>query len=347
MKRVVHIENALELLKILYQDIGNGRYTGINVETIPDLTSLYAEVLISGANMLNKTGLYKEYFTHENEELTSPKGIINIGESIAQQTIFNGKLLCSYDDLSENNYFNQVVKSALQAEKDSKTLNKEIRTRAAIALKSFNGVDNIDVNKVNFNAIRYNNSNIRYKTILDIAKTIYNEEKYSQNNEYTDVDRLYCLFKKAYIKFFEKLAKEDANTITRIVQAEFDNVSLPYEKDIIGKNRLVAVSNKDRAVIIRVIKHKRESASTAREYQDNIDNMARQAIEYEQTYNIKTAALILYCNTDYKIMTCQDMKLVGSQNKMIGIDMIDLTDPWRYAVNKMKKQYKIFIKDGI
>lgn len=343
VKRVVHIENALEILKILYKDIGNGRYKGIT-DNNTSIKELYANILISGANMLDKTGLYKEYFTHENEELASPKGIINISDSISQQTIFNGKLLCSYDDISENNYLNQIIKASLMAIKNSEDISNEIKLRTSLILKAFNAVDSINIDKIDFNRIRYNNSNFRYKTIIDISKTIYNEEKYSKTKEYTEADRLYYLFKKAYTKIFEKIASK--NDTVRIIGIDYDISNNEYDKKIIGSNHEVAIDNSDRAVVIKVIKTQRGSLSS-KIYQQNINKLAESVINYEMEYKTKASGVILYVNTDYSVMTCEQLKLVACKERMIGIDTIDLTDPWKYASTKINKIYKTFIENGV
>ena len=108
------VENTWEMLKTLYKELKHKKFSTLDITSVQTIDDLYALVLVKWCTSLAKEGLYKEYVVVENEELSSPKGQINIQESIARQTMSRGTLLCSYDELSDNIYLNHILKGTLQ-----------------------------------------------------------------------------------------------------------------------------------------------------------------------------------------------------------------------------------------
>ena len=63
------IENAWSMLQYLYDELRTKRFKNIDISNIDTLDNLYALVISMWAASLAKEGLYKEYVTHEDEEM--------------------------------------------------------------------------------------------------------------------------------------------------------------------------------------------------------------------------------------------------------------------------------------
>lgn len=84
------------------------QYTA-DCETFENMQDLFSVILYKGISNQLKRGLYKEYI-EEQEKLTTIRGKININKSIKTNSLFEKKLICEYDEFSENSYFNRVLK---------------------------------------------------------------------------------------------------------------------------------------------------------------------------------------------------------------------------------------------
>lgn len=60
----------------------------------------------------NERGLYKEYVT-KHETLSVMRGKLDMPETIRNRIQRRQKLACEFDELSENNLFNQILKTTM------------------------------------------------------------------------------------------------------------------------------------------------------------------------------------------------------------------------------------------
>lgn len=71
---------------------------------------MFSAILSKGMIQQAKQGLYREYINfHEN--LMTMKGKLDINGSIRNKINHVQRLACEYDNLSENNLFNQILKA--------------------------------------------------------------------------------------------------------------------------------------------------------------------------------------------------------------------------------------------
>lgn len=89
------------------QEIGQ---VSVATEEFENIHDLFASILIRGVGNQIKRGLHRDYIP-QNEPLTGLRGKIRITESIKQQTVTQKKLICEYDEFTENSLHNQVLKS--------------------------------------------------------------------------------------------------------------------------------------------------------------------------------------------------------------------------------------------
>ena len=108
------------------------------VKTIEDV---YVITLCNVVNVIARRGLYKEYIRIEDSELISPKGRIDISKSVIKQTRLKGKLICSYDELSDNVLHNRIIKTVLLHMIYNKNVSKEFVYLIQKTLNNFNGLN--------------------------------------------------------------------------------------------------------------------------------------------------------------------------------------------------------------
>ena len=87
-----------------------GDLKNISVEGFENIHDLFAKILSEGiANQL-KRGLYREYLSR-TENLLTLRGKVDVTGAV--KNFFSGRKLlsCNYDELSENNLLNQILKT--------------------------------------------------------------------------------------------------------------------------------------------------------------------------------------------------------------------------------------------
>ena len=81
-----------------------------SAESFDNIQDLFSVILYKGISNQLKRGLYREY-EEKQEQLSTIRGKININETIKTNSLSEKKLICEYDEFSENSYFNKVLKS--------------------------------------------------------------------------------------------------------------------------------------------------------------------------------------------------------------------------------------------
>jgi 5-methylcytosine-specific restriction enzyme subunit McrC len=71
---------------------------------------LLAAILAKGIANQTKRGLGREY-APRIDVLSSPHGKINIQDSLKKMYILKKRLVCEFDEFTENEYLNQILKS--------------------------------------------------------------------------------------------------------------------------------------------------------------------------------------------------------------------------------------------
>lgn len=162
------IHNIFYMLSYAFQELKKNNYAHIDKEDFENILDLLAEILYRGVSEQLKKGLYREYI-EKNETLSVLRGRLDINGTIRNIIQHKNKLYCEYDELSENNLLNQIIKSTLLLlvySKDVKPLRK--KSLRSILL-FFSNVDKINLRNVKWNAIRFQRNNISYQMLITLC----------------------------------------------------------------------------------------------------------------------------------------------------------------------------------
>lgn len=338
------VENAFNMLKFLYDELGNRRFETIDISICKDLDDLYALIISLWCMSLAKEGLYKEYVTVEGEELTSPKGQVNLSESITRQTILNGKLVCDYDELSDDIYINQVLKGTLLFLANDNSLSESIVKIAKKALQSFNGVSYTEINNIRWKNVVFNNNNSRYKHLIEICQSYYGEKDIENKIGLDDGTRVYILFKKQLLKYLKETYSEEQNVVIPFEQPYTLEDEPPFEIRLNKQQKMVAIENGDRAVLYLIRLQDDLAKNDSKMQRKRMYELLRYVREYESFRRVKTTGVIVYTNIDRRRINMNPMSINSVDNHMLGEVIVDLFDQWRYIVTKLNEPYKAFIE---
>ena len=106
------IRNIYYMLSYAFTTLNQGGYENVETEEFENLHNLFAAILAKGIGRQLKQGLYREYLSRK-EDLAVVRGKIDMPGSIQHRLARKRVLTCEYDELSENNLLNQILKTTV------------------------------------------------------------------------------------------------------------------------------------------------------------------------------------------------------------------------------------------
>lgn len=162
------IKNIYYMLTYAFQSLRQSNFEEIAAEDFENIHDMFAAILSKGVAVQLKQGLYREYIQN-SEELSVLRGKLNLQGTVKNKLQHKQKLACDYDELSENNLFNQILKTTMQILVRQKNVKQEHKVVLKKNLVFFDGVEAIEPSQIKWNLIRYQRNNQSYRMLLNIC----------------------------------------------------------------------------------------------------------------------------------------------------------------------------------
>ena len=162
------IKNIYYMLTYAFQSLRQSNYDLVATEEFENIHDMFAAILGKGVASQLKQGLYREYILQE-EELSVLRGKLNIQGTIRNKIQHKQKLSCEYDELSENNLLNQILKTTMQVLVRQKTVKQEHKVVLKKNLVFFDNVDVIEPGQIKWDRIRYQKNNQSYRMLMNVC----------------------------------------------------------------------------------------------------------------------------------------------------------------------------------
>ena len=194
------------MLAYAFKVLNEVNYRKLETEEFDNILELLSEILILGVQKQIKQGLVKDYIDI-SEDISSPKGKINITESINTLSFIKGKLNCTYDEFSLNCYLNRILKSTMNLLLKS-DISKSQKKKLKTILIYFTEVKLLDVKKINWK-IRLDRNNQTYKMLLNICYLIIHGLLHTESSGETklmdfDDNQLNSLYERFILKYYQR-----------------------------------------------------------------------------------------------------------------------------------------------
>lgn len=165
------IKNIYCMLAYAFQVLKQSNYEEVAAEEFDKIQDLFAAILAKGISQQLKQGLYREYVTRQNT-LPVLRGKLDLAGTIRQQIQEKKELACEYDELSENNVFNQILKTTsvlLIREKSVAAAQKQALKKA---LLFFDGIDLLEPSSIRWSTLKIQRSNRSYEMLLNVCRLV-------------------------------------------------------------------------------------------------------------------------------------------------------------------------------
>jgi len=156
------------MLSYAYHSLQEQDAVNVDVEEFEHIYDLYAAILVKGiANLLRK-GLSREYI-EQKDELGSLRGRIDLTESLKKQTMRNRRLVCTFDEFSEDFYMNRILKTVSYALITNENVKKDNKRALKKLLLSFSNVRSIALSSIQWNRCHIHRNNATYQMLINIC----------------------------------------------------------------------------------------------------------------------------------------------------------------------------------
>jgi len=325
------------MLTYAFQVLHQTNYDEISSEPFDNVQDLFAAILSKGIAQQLKQGLHREY-VNKTEDMAVMHGKLDFVGTMKNRMQNKRLLTCEYDDLSENNIFNQIIKVTvtLLLKEDS------VKETSKIALKKemlfFSGVDEINPLLIRWDALRFNRNNQGYRMLLSICQFVLEGLLLTTDDgdiklaQFLDEQRMCRLYEKFILEFYRKEVPEVRAKAAKIEWQLDDGIStlLPaMQSDIM-------LTRGDKTLIIDA---KYYSHTTQIQFGKASLHSANiyQIFAYVKNQDVgntgNVAGMLLYAKTDEDITP--DMEVVMSGN-MISAKTLDLNRTFPEIASQLK-----------
>ncbi len=167
----IFIRNVYHMLAYAFRALRLDEYEDLAGEDFEHIHELFAAILSKGIARQIKQGLYREY-VGEVEDLATVRGKIELSGTMRNRLARRQKVSCEYDELSENNLLNQVLKTTSMVLLRHGEVGEEHRAELRRVMLFFSGVAEVDPSGIRWGAIRFQRGNASYRFLLSVCQLV-------------------------------------------------------------------------------------------------------------------------------------------------------------------------------
>lgn len=324
------IKNIYYMLTYAFQILRQSNYDDIAAEDFENIHDMFAAILGKGVAQQLKHGLYREY-VNKSDNLTTLRGKLDIPRTVKNKLQHKQKLYCDFDELSENNLMNQVIKTTMMLLLKQKNVKLDNKSVLKKDLLFFDSVDYIEPAMIKWDRIRYQRNNQSYRMLLNICRLIIDglllstEEGTIKMATFLDDQRMSHLYEKFILEYFRFHHPE--------LRANPDQVqwNLDDDNDMWLPNMItdITLKSRDGRVLIIDAKYYGQQMQSNYDVQSYRNANLYQIFTYvknwdkDQTGNV--SGILLYAKTGEEFQPANQFSMGGNK---IAVSSLDLNLPF-------------------
>lgn len=165
----IFIKNIYYMLSYAFQILKQTNYDDIASEKFENAQDLFAAILSRGISRQLKQGLYREYRT-KRETLSVMRGKLNLQETLRCRIQRKQLLTCEFDELTEDNLFNQILKTTVRFLLKDEGVDRQRKAELKKVLVFFDGIGELaELSQIPWNRLQYQRNNRNYEMLINIC----------------------------------------------------------------------------------------------------------------------------------------------------------------------------------
>jgi 5-methylcytosine-specific restriction enzyme subunit McrC len=156
------------MLTYAFQELKQNNYEEIAGEDFETIHDLFAEILIRGLSAQLKQGLRKEYVSY-HDSLSTLRGKLDVNETMRNLMRKKQKMACEYDELSENNSLNQILKTTALFLLGHPHVKRNRRMALKRLMLFFTHVEEVEVTTIRWDSLRFDRNSKGSRLLIYIC----------------------------------------------------------------------------------------------------------------------------------------------------------------------------------
>lgn len=345
----IFIQNIYYMLSYAFQQLKQEDYKQVKAEKFDKIHDLFAAILEKGVSRQLKRGLFREYVPMQ-EELSVMRGKLNINDTMALKIQQKQKLSCNYDDFSEDNIYNRILKVTIHRliKADDVAIKRKQLLKKLIVF--FDNVKLIQPDNIAWSRLIYQRNNRNYELLLNICYLILNSLLQTTDDgkykliEFSD-EQMNLLFQRFVFEYYRQEHKNLNVSAPTMKWCDDDNNNpliafLPEMRtDIVLKDKksekILIIDTKYYKQIIRYHHGKAKLPS------ENLYQIFAYVKNMDIENNGNVSGLLLYAQTEEKMFPDGEPFVIGGNS--IGAKTLDLNQEFAKIAQQLDDiAYKYF-----
>lgn len=326
------INNIYHMLSYAFQILTQDTYDEVAIESFDEMYDLLAAILAKGIGIQLKQGLYREYINRQ-EELSVLRGKINMSGTIKNQLVHKRVLTCDFDDLSENNLFNQIIKTTVILLLKNAKVKSKYKDDLKKKMLFFSNIDFLEPTSIRWSSIRFQRNNQTYRMLISICQLILEGMLMTTDTgeyrlaSFVDEQRMCRLYEKFILEYYNRHYPELKVSASQIPWSVDDGVRtmLPMmQSDIhLQKDNTVLIIDAKYYSHTTQVQYNKHTLHSNNMYQifTYVKNRDYEFGEEEHT----VSGMLLYAKTEEEIQPDHVYQMHGNQ---ISVRTLDLNLPF-------------------
>ena len=225
----IFIKNIYYMLSYAFTTLNQGGYEDVATEEFENMHNLFAAILAKGIGRQLKQGLYREYLNCK-ENVAVVRGKIDMPGTIQHRLTRKRVLTCEYNELSENNLLNQILKTTVMILLRHTRVDQEYKNDLKKEMLFFSNVDTINPSRIRWSAIRFQRNNNTYRMLISLCQLILEGMlQTTESGEYKlasfiDEQHMNRLYEKFILEYYAMECPQVTATASQIPWALDDGV---------------------------------------------------------------------------------------------------------------------------
>lgn len=225
----IFIKNIYYMLSYAFTTLNRGEYEDIATEEFENIHNLFAAILAKGIGRQLKQGLYREYL-NRTEALSLVRGKIDMPGTIRNRLAKKRVLTCEYDELSENNLLNRILKTTVMLLLRHAKVDQEYKDDLKKKMLFFSNVESVDPPMIRWSSIRFQRNNSSYRMLIGLCQLILEGMLLTTDGgeyrlaSFVDEQRMSRLYEKFILEYYAKECPQVTATASQIPWALDDGV---------------------------------------------------------------------------------------------------------------------------
>lgn len=320
------------MLSYAYQTLREAGYKDVATEDFENIHDLLAAILLRGIGNQIRRGLYREYIPKE-EALTGLRGRICISESIKQQTLRQRKLVCSFDEFTEDTPHNRILKATIILLLRYGSVKPENKKGLRKLLLFFGSVSEVSPQAIRWDTLRYHRNNASYRMLINICYLVIKGLLLTTDKgeyrlaSWLDDDKMYKLYERFVLSYYKV---EHSEFSVNAAQIDWDLADGEDKGFLPTMQTDITLSYGPRTLIIDTKWYSHTMVSKA-EYSGpkyisaNLYQIFTYVKNKDSGATGDVAGALLYAKTDEEIVPDSDNTIGGNR---ISVKTLDLGREW-------------------